>query len=516
LGGSPISVKFGKALALLSLATAGVGLYLHYTVHEINAPLLANAGLKLTHLWVLTGLLLLGSASELLLCGPRRKGQFHSLLRFLGWTIWLVAAAAAILWLLAVILPSLWSLWSPLSLAIWDRMAAWGLTASLAIGAVTFDFRASPWVQRHRNLLLNSAALLLGLLAALGIAEWAMRHVFRPPVFSPLYAASDIAGCGFEMKPNFDGPCGNVGVRLNSDGFRSPEISPQKTRKRILAIGDSVTFGAWVEQDKSFPAVLQQLLPADRYEVINAGVPAYDLEQVAALFKGKGARYDPDVVIYTFVYDDIADPLVLGGGGALLQEKGKRYGGAIAMPDRFRFFPMPQWLVQRSRLVAAILMRYYRFREGQQIGAADRDLSPDLLAERWDWLENRLFALSGAVEKAGARFLLVIFPVGLSEPSSARLMSIARNNAVEALDLRSVLGDAKNYAAKFMTPWDAHPNAAAHALMAAAIADRLDSLRLIEPASPSVLDTTPPPANSKPSAAVGESETSPPAVQRQP
>jgi hypothetical protein len=267
------------------------------------------------------------------------------------------------------------------------RLAAAGLGVALALGAIAFDFGASAWVQRHCNVLLNTAALALGLLVAFGIAEWAMRNVFRPPVFADLLTKSSVPGCGFEMKPGFDGMAGNVRARLNSDGFRSPEISPQKTRKRILAVGDSVTFGGWVEQDKSFPAILRHLVPADRYEVINAGVPAYDLEQVMALFKGKGVKYQPDVVVYTFVYDDIGDPLVMGEGGVLYQERGKRYGGALSVQDRFRFFPLPRSLVSRSRLLTAIVMRYYRFREERNV-SGDRDLAAGLMAERWGWLEE--------------------------------------------------------------------------------------------------------------------------------
>jgi len=466
----------GKALALLSLALAMAGLFLYYTVEKLEAPLPAWGGLRLADVWMLSGLLLLGSAGVLLLGGTPRKGQLLSFVRFAGWAVWGVAEAAVLLFVItAVIAPR-----QPLgSQETWARLAAAGLGTALAFGAVAFDFRESPWVQRHRNALLNSTALALGLLAAFGVAEWAMRNVFRPPVFADLFTKSQVPGCGFEMKPGFDGMAGNARARLNSDGFRSPEIAPQKTRKRILAVGDSVTFGGWVEQDKSFPAILQRLLPADRYEVINAGVPAYDLEQVMALFKGKGARFQPDVVVYTFVYDDLNDPLVLGEGGALHQQPGKRYGGPVLVQDRFRFFPMPRSLVSRSRLLTAIVMRYYRYREERNV-SGDRDLQPEVLAERWGWLDERLVELRGEVEEAGAKFLLVIFPVGLSEPSIERLVSIARKDGIETVNLRGVLGDAKTYAAKYMTAWDAHPNAAAHALMAQAIYEGLVQARFIE------------------------------------
>jgi len=465
-------------MALLSLVPAGAGLVLYYTLEELDRPLFVFCGLRLADAWLASGLLVLAGVGELGLCGPPRKGQIASLARFMGWATWAVAQALAATWLVAAAVSSRHLLGSA---EAWGRAAAWASVGAVALGAVTSDFRALPWVQRHRTVSLNFTALLIGLAAAAVVAELAMRHIFRPPVFSPLFAKSPIPACGFEMKPDFDGQLGNVHVRLNSEGFRSPEISPQKTCKRILTIGDSVTFGAWVEQGKTYPAILQQLLPAGRYEVINAGVPAYDLEQIIALFKQKGVRYQPNIVIYTFVYDDIADPLALGESGALVQEPGRRYGAKVAMPDRYRLFPLPRWLVHRSRLLTAVVMRYYRFRESRHI-SGERDLLDDLLAERWGWLEERLIELLGSVEKAGARFLLVIFPVGLSEHSIQRLMAVARKNGIEAMELRTALGDSRTYAARYMTPWDAHPNADAHALMARAICDRLVVAHFVEPA----------------------------------
>jgi len=505
-----IGITIGKTMALLSLITAGVGFFLYYTINEIDASLLAFAGFTLADIWRLSGLLLLGSAGAFLRSGPARGGDLFGFLRYLDGAILILAGGWLVVWMVSVVPVQKRPFGDPETLA---RSAALFFAVALVVGAISVDFRNSIWVQRHRNVLLNSGALLLGLLAAFGIAEWGMRNIFRPPIFSPLFAKSAIPGCEFEMKPGFDGPCGNVHVRLNSDGFHSPEISPQKTRKRVLTIGDSVTFGAWVEQDRNFPAVLQQLLGTDRYEVINAGVPAYHLTQVTALFEQKGVRYQPDIVIYTFVYDDINDPLILDSNGILLEGQGRRYGGKVAITERFRFFPLPRRLVGRSHLLTAVVMRYYRFREGRYF-SGDRDLFADLLAERWGWLEQRLVELRAAVEKAGARFLLVIFPVGLSEQSTERLMAMARKNGIEAVELRTVLGDARNYAAKYMTPWDAHPNAAAHALMAQAIADRLVAARFVEPPISSGLDRTTGPTDGKHGGPVGQNGTRPSAPQR--
>ena len=48
-----VGVRIGKALALLSLLNASVGLFLYCTLERLDAPLLAWSGLKLADVWML-------------------------------------------------------------------------------------------------------------------------------------------------------------------------------------------------------------------------------------------------------------------------------------------------------------------------------------------------------------------------------------------------------------------------------------------------------------------------------
>jgi lysophospholipase L1-like esterase len=70
-------------------------------------------------------------------------------------------------------------------------------------------------------------------------------------------------------------------VTTNSLGFRSPEIAPSKPvgTVRIVAVGESTTFGTELAGEHTYPARLEAKLNASdgdrRYEVINAGVPGY-------------------------------------------------------------------------------------------------------------------------------------------------------------------------------------------------------------------------------------------------
>ncbi len=84
-------------------------------------------------------------------------------------------------------------------------------------------------------------------------------------------------------------------VSTNSRGMRGPEIKP-KHGFRILAVGDSVTFGWGVAGDETFPAQLSTLLGV---EVLNGGVPAWKPPTMAAWTQRVARELAPDLVLFT-------------------------------------------------------------------------------------------------------------------------------------------------------------------------------------------------------------------------
>ena len=70
--------------------------------------------------------------------------------------------------------------------------------------------------------------------------------------------------------------------------------------KRILVLGDSVTFGWGVSQGETFSDQMEPLLQEQtgaRWQVINAGVNGYNSEQEAIYLRTEGMRYSPDHVL---------------------------------------------------------------------------------------------------------------------------------------------------------------------------------------------------------------------------
>jgi len=90
-------------------------------------------------------------------------------------------------------------------------------------------------------------------------------------------------------------------------GFRSASsIEAPKRRFRVLALGDSCTFGLGVQDGEAWPAQLEGLLRIEGLdvEVVNAGVPGYTAYQGRRVLETRGLTLEPDVVLVAFGFND--------------------------------------------------------------------------------------------------------------------------------------------------------------------------------------------------------------------
>lgn len=122
---------------------------------------------------------------------------------------------------------------------------------------------------------------------------------------------------GWRMRPNSEVQWGDVTVRSNGKGLRGPELDYIKPPGvfRILYLGDSVTFGYLLEKyEYTFPFVVETLLESstDReIETINSGVGGYSPWQEYVYLVREGIRYDPDLVVVSFVLNDVTEKFEL-------------------------------------------------------------------------------------------------------------------------------------------------------------------------------------------------------------
>lgn len=102
-----------------------------------------------------------------------------------------------------------------------------------------------------------------------------------------------------------------VMIDINSLGFRDNEFLENKSNNtiRIIAMGDSFTYGWQVNLSDSYPKQLEALLnkqdQTKQYEVLNLGIPGYDIWNVANLFVKRAYRFSPDMVIISFIDNDV-------------------------------------------------------------------------------------------------------------------------------------------------------------------------------------------------------------------
>ena len=100
---------------------------------------------------------------------------------------------------------------------------------------------------------------------------------------------------------------------INSNGFRGPEIERERGPLRIVCIGDSRTFGIWMDQehfrfDNDYPSRLQALIRTHTddasAEVINAAVIGYSSSHGLRQYVTDVLALEPDVVVVGFGFND--------------------------------------------------------------------------------------------------------------------------------------------------------------------------------------------------------------------
>ena len=122
----------------------------------------------------------------------------------------------------------------------------------------------------------------------------------------PMFRADDVLF--MDMIPGFSGRLADeefdTSIEINSQGYRQAEFELDKgDRTRILAIGDSFTFGFGVEEPDGFVRVMERRLKQDGYanvQAINAGVSAWWPDSYYLYLKTRGLALDPDIVIVGF------------------------------------------------------------------------------------------------------------------------------------------------------------------------------------------------------------------------
>lgn len=176
-----------------------------------------------------------------------------------------------------------------------------------------------------RNIAFGLGAVALGGVLFFALFEITLRIVFYHSMDFDIemwkYAttikqvAADPA-IGHEHSPGTEAFLMGVDVRINRLKLRERDYGYAKPPgvKRVLMLGDSLTFGWGVPFEETTAKLLEKRLNeavggkwGGKWQVINAGVGNYNTSQEVGYFLNEGYRYDPDVVVLNYFIND-AEP----------------------------------------------------------------------------------------------------------------------------------------------------------------------------------------------------------------
>jgi hypothetical protein len=275
-------------------------------------------------------------------------------------------------------------------------------------------------VSKRADLLLKITMAILSPLLLIGLLE-GMAYLWEREQANGLYAWELVAsrrlvweahpepGAGYTlMKPYSTYEWQGIPVEINSHGLRGPETTYEKPANtfRILNLGDSVAMGWGVREEETYGQRLEQWLNGQgandlRYEVINAGVPGWNLENALAYLQAEGLRYEPDLILL-----DLTTSNDIRGRSALLANN--QSAPIQWLRDHTYFWPF-----------LTIQLRWMEARNNgrERIDVIDPPTEPDKYfpldpnAEQWTKVWDWIVAINTLAEANDIRVAIVVFPL---------------------------------------------------------------------------------------------------------
>jgi lysophospholipase L1-like esterase len=278
----------------------------------------------------------------------------------------------------------------------------------------------SPTISKRAALWQNMALAMIGPLLLIGLLE-GMAYIWERTQANSLYAWELVAsrrmvweehptpGAGYTlMKPVSHYKWQGIPVDMNSHGLRGPETTYEKPPAtfRILNLGDSIVMGWGVREENTYGRRLEAMLNEEssgdlRFEVINAGVPGWNLENALAYLQAEGLNYEPDLILLGLTLtNDIK------GDSALLADNQQ---------------PLIKWLRSNTYFwpFLTIQLRWLEARaQGRErIDVIDPPTSPDKYfptdpeSEQWKEFWDQVSAVNRLAQEKDVPVVLIIFPL---------------------------------------------------------------------------------------------------------
>jgi lysophospholipase L1-like esterase len=359
----------------------------------------------------------------------------------------------------------------------------------------------------------DALVVLAGLCVAVLLAEGVLRVFWPQRSDVTLGMFREDPHAGYSLRPDYRNevrlPEYRVHIRVDEEGYRVPDAGPEASSpgaSRLLAIGDSFTFGVGVEAEEAYPARLAaELGDADPGWVVrNGGVGGYGPLRSARLLRGRQAAWHPDVVVHLlYAGNDLEDPRPDSW-----LENPKVKGGRLVSPGRHPLRSLRLFLRTRSHLYAFLRDRLHglylasglaeRSHYLERVGRSEwperiREVSwpagRESLAEIRDWCEENdvryLVAIAPArwqVDDAAWKAYRAAWGGGEADSAFDRdkvtvtIRDTLDGLGIEALDLLPAFRAEQAAGRSLYYANDAHWTPEGHALAARVLARRLADL----------------------------------------
>lgn len=329
----------------------------------------------------------------------------------------------------------------------------------------------------------RAAVIAIALLIAAGLAEILVRIAVPgfPGFRVPQIEHRPIDGLGFEMVPNQTGYTTASRATINALGLRGPELRADRgpDGRRVLCLGDSITFGVDVEDDQPYPRQLERLLaaawPGRPVEVINGGVQRYFTYQEIDQLRRLWPVLRPDVVTLGVYPNDI--------GERPAEQSAREYENEreLAASSVRRRFPWFYGLVKNSAAVELAKNAYLsRTARESTVSRALEGTTHPRDEQRWLGFEQELTTFAQLAREL--RFIPIVVAVPARPqirqdlPHSfypQRVLNMSRQLGLTAVSPVQRFKDSLRAGFDPYLPWDDHLSPTGHRLVAETLRDEI-------------------------------------------
>ncbi len=310
---------------------------------------------------------------------------------------------------------------------------------------------------------------------------------------------------GIRLRPNLSVTIKNhllsrqdVRIETNSLGLRSPEAEEREPGEyRILVMGDSITLADYIDEEESFPRILEKRFEASghsRVRVINAGLPGASTRDEYYHYLELKDAVRPDLVLLAMYLNDAND-------------SEKFYARTLRWP--YSKSRVLTWLVNRLQIFEKSFLSEAvapaginpgwkeEFRAGRNLRSGNMFHSKDGFdfeiynaamdfglawnPKSWEILGKMVAVFRDAVVQSQSRFAMALLPVHLQVLGTVddvypqeQFLHMCHRLGIDCLDLRPVLRQAAAQKEKRLYYDHCHMTAFGNAVVAGGLEEWLE------------------------------------------